>query len=70
MSHIFGTPNTNDVMMDRYTPSRMRTNEAPMDKIYVGPGLNQGYESRPTGGFHQDTRDYALPKTTDELRVN
>jgi len=69
MSHIFGTPNTNDVMMDRYTPSRMRTNEAPMDKIYVGPGLNQGYESRPTGGFHQDTRDYALPKTTDELRV-
>ena len=69
MSHVFGTPNTNDVLMDRYTPSRMRTNEAPIEKINVGPGLNQGYESSPSGGFHQDTRDYALPKTTNELRA-
>jgi hypothetical protein len=39
-------------------------------KKNVGPGLNQGYTPKPTGGFQQaDTRDYILPKTTNELRV-
>ena len=43
--------------------------ETPVEKIYVGPGLNEGFESQPSGGFHPDTRDYAMPRTTDELRV-
>jgi hypothetical protein len=47
-----------------------RTNVVPIEKVYVGPGLNNGYTSAPMGGFQQaDTRDYVLPKTTNESRV-
>ena len=55
---------------DRYVPSNIRNNEAPIQKVQVGPGLNQGYTAEPSGGFQQaNTRDYTLPKNVDELRV-
>ena len=41
----------------------------PEQPIHVGPGLNKGFTSKPSGGFQQaNTRDYVMPKTTDELR--
>ena len=50
--------------------SERKDNYKPWDEIKVGPGLNKGYTSKPSGGFHQaDTRDYVLPKNVDELRV-
>ena len=56
--------------MDRYQTSRIRNNEAPIEKMRVGPGLNKGFTWEPSGGFQQEnTRDYVLPKTTDEIRV-
>lgn len=47
---------------------QVRNNEIPFEPIHVGPGLNKGYTSFPTGGFHPTLR--VLPKTTDQLYVN
>ena len=70
MSNIYGTQNMDDSTYDRYNINTYRNNESPINKTYVGPGLNQGYTSKPSGGFHQvDKREYILPKTTNELRV-
>jgi hypothetical protein len=70
MSNVYGTQNLDGYMLDSYYVSNIRENETPIEKVYVGPGLNQGYTNEPSGGFQQaDTRDYILPKTTDEIRV-
>jgi len=70
LSNIYGTQNLDGYMLDRYNVGNKRENESPIEKVYVGPGLNQGYTSNPSGGFQQaETRDYILPKTTDQIRV-
>jgi hypothetical protein len=70
MTNIYGTGNLDGFMLDRYYVSNIRSNETPIEKVYVGPGLNQGYTSKPSGGFQQaDSQDYVMPKTTDEIRV-
>ena len=70
MSNVYGTGSLDGFMLDRYYVSNIRSSETPIEKIYVGPGLNQGYTSQPSGGFQQaDAQDYAMPKTTDEIRV-
>jgi hypothetical protein len=70
MSNVYGTGNIDGYMYDRYYVSNIRSNETPVEKIYVGPGLNQGYTNEPSGGFQQpDSQDYAMPKTVDEMRV-
>lgn len=49
----------------------MRTNNVfPIQPTLVGPGVNDGYTNLPSGGYQQDAiREFALPKTTDEIRV-
>jgi hypothetical protein len=70
MSNVYGTGNLDGYMYDRYYVSNIRSSETPIEKVYVGPGLNQGYTNEPSGGFQQpDAQDYAMPKTVDELRV-
>ncbi len=70
MSNVYGTGSLDGFMLDRYYVSNIRDNESPVEQIRVGPGLNQGYTSQPSGGFQQpDAQDYAMPKTVDELRV-
>jgi hypothetical protein len=70
ITNVYGTSNLSGYQRERYMVSNLRNNEAPTEKVYVGPGLNKGYTWCPSGGFQQaDTRDYALPKTVDELRV-
>ena len=71
MSFVNGTPNMPETLRNiRYNPSNYRQGEKPAYEERVGPGLNQGYTAAPSGGFQQmDARDYALPKTVDELRV-
>ena len=68
-THIHGYTKDIDDMKQRMGITNIRTNESPFEKVRVGPGLNQGYTSEPSGGFHQNTRDYTLPKNVDELRV-
>jgi hypothetical protein len=70
MSNVYGSGSLDGFMLDRYYVSNIRSNETPIEKVYVGPGLNQGYTNEPSGGFQQpDAQDYATPKTTDEIRV-
>ena len=57
-------------MFDRFIASNYRTNEHPIQKINVGPGLNQGYSAKPCGGLNQSNkRDHIMPKNVDQLRV-
>lgn len=66
----YGVSNLGGYNLDRYVVGNKRNNEAPVEKVYVGPGLNQGYTSLPSGGFQQaNKRDYILPKTTNEIRT-
>jgi len=60
-----------DRELERYVTSNKRNNEFPIDKIRVGPGLNKGYGSEGSGGFHPDNRDILLKKykSVDDLRV-
>jgi len=70
MSNVYGTGSLDGFMLDRYYVSNIRSSETPIEKVYVGPGLNQGYTNEPSGGFQQaDSQDYVMPKTTDEIRV-
>jgi hypothetical protein len=70
MANVYGAQTQDGFLLDRYYVSNIRSNETPIEKVYVGPGLNQGYTSQPSGGFQQaDSQDYSMPKTVDEMRV-
>jgi len=64
----YGTQNVNESIYQRIQPSIYRQNELPFEQEIVGPGLNQGFNTTPAGGFHQDPRDYTMPKNIDQLR--
>ena len=69
IGNVYGTPNIDEKMYNRYIPSRYKQDQQITDPIKVGPGLNKGYTSTPSGGFHQtNTRDFVLPRTVNELR--
>lgn len=54
----------------RMVSSQRLNNVFPIEQVRVGPGGNDGYTNIPKGGYQQDQyREYALPKTTDETRV-
>ena len=66
----YGFQNLDLNLKDRYIVSNKMSNVSPIVSLNVGPGLNQGYTTKPSGGFQQaDTRDYILPKSTNQLRV-
>ena len=70
VSNPYGMQNMNNFYQDRMVAPRVMNNITPIPKIYVGPGINKGYSSEPTGGFQQtDYLDAIMPKTVDELRV-
>jgi hypothetical protein len=71
MGNVNGTPSFNsDDIRSRYIPSQMRQNELPTTQVRVGPGLNQGYGWKPSGGLTQpNTRDFIMPKDTNDLRT-
>jgi len=68
--NVFGSTGAYQQMQTRIEGGRARNNETPFDKVYVGPGIGQGYGSAPTGGYQQlDLQEKVLPKTADDLRV-
>jgi hypothetical protein len=70
LTNPYGSSNLSGYMNERYVVSNIRKNEVPVEKIYVGPGLNNGYTAEPDGGFQQArTRDFCMPKNVDELRT-
>jgi len=67
--NICGMKNNDDFFKSRIELTDVANNFFPIEKIRVGPGLNQGFGSESTGGFHQaDTLEYAKPRSLDELR--
>jgi hypothetical protein len=59
-----------DFEQSRMVTSLAMKNVFPIEPVQVGPGVNDGYTNLPSGGYQQDSiRDFALPKTTDEIRV-
>jgi hypothetical protein len=70
MTHVHGTPSSTEDTRDRFFKSNRRQGEKPFTSTQVGPGLDDGYSSKPSGGFHQaDSRDHIMPKSVDELRA-
>lgn len=66
----FGAAVETDFMQSRMVTGQRMNNVFPIEQVQVGPGINDGYTNIPKGGFQQaDGRDYAMPRTTDELRV-
>jgi len=66
----FGQQVETDFMQSRMVTGQQMKNVFPIDRVNVGPGVNDGYTNIPKGGYQQDhMREYALPKTTDEIRV-
>ena len=73
MSHVHGTPNNTEFMMNRQKSvltSKM-SNVKPWQEIQVGPGLGKGFSSQGSGGFNSgmEARRATLPKTVDQLRA-
>lgn len=66
----FGRQVETDFEQSRQVTSLAMKNVFPIEQVQVGPGVNDGYTNLPSGGFQQDgMREFALPRTTDELRV-
>jgi hypothetical protein len=59
-----------DFEQSRMVTSMATKNVFPIEPVQVGPGVNDGYTNLPSGGYQQDSiREFALPKTTDEIRA-
>lgn len=59
-----------DFEQSRMVTSLAMKNVFPIEPTLVGPGVNDGYTNLPSGGYQQDAaREFALPRTTDEIRV-
>jgi hypothetical protein len=59
-----------DFEQSRMVTSMSMKNVFPIEQVQVGPGVNDGYTNLPSGGYQQDAiREFALPRTTDEIRV-
>lgn len=70
VTNPYGMQSTSQFVYDRVIPSKKMDGVAPIERVQVGPGINQGYTAQPSGGFQQaNVRDYTLPKTVDELRT-
>jgi len=66
----FGGQSETEFMQSRMVSGQNMKNVFPIDQVQVGPGADDGYTNIPKGGFQQDqTRNFMLPKTTDEMRV-
>jgi hypothetical protein len=66
----FGNQVETDFQQSRMVTAMQTKNVFPIDRVNVAPGANDGYTNIGQGGFQQDQlREWALPPTTDEIRV-
>uniref|UniRef100_A0A6C0JIS4 Uncharacterized protein n=1 Tax=viral metagenome TaxID=1070528 RepID=A0A6C0JIS4_9ZZZZ len=66
----FGQQVETDFEQSRMVTGMQAKNVFPIEQVQVGPGSNAGYTNLGQGGFQQDQmRQWALPPTTDEIRV-
>lgn len=70
VGNINGMPVNTAYFMDRIAPPKVQNNVLPFQQVRVGPGVGQGYDCGPKGGFQQlEVQELARPKTIEELRV-
>jgi hypothetical protein len=70
MAYVDGSPNNVEHFKNRQVESTFKNNVLPFKQERVGPGIDDGYTNKPSGGFNQSKdRDYMLPKTVDEFRT-
>lgn len=73
LNYTHGAPNQSDFMQNRMSSNvgMKMSNVTPWDKINVGPGINQGYNTSGSNGFNSgmESRESWLPKTVDDLRT-
>ena len=66
----FGQQVETDFEQSRMVTGMQAKNVFPIEQVRVAPGSNAGYTNLGDGGFQQDQlREWALPPTTDELRI-
>ena len=71
----FGNPhgleNLDDKYLEHIVEPYLRNNEFPIQRTYVGPGINDGYTAKPKGGFHQfEAQEFAYRPNVDQLRTD
>jgi hypothetical protein len=65
-----GSAVTTGFEQSRMEIGRVQNNTLPFQPVRVGPAINRGYGSKPEGGYQQlDERDYAMPKSSDDIRA-
>jgi len=67
----FGNANESDFYQSRMVGGMRMNNVAPIERQRVGPGINDGYTDKPSGGYQQfnELQEYIKPRTTDEIRT-
>lgn len=68
-ANVCSMKNNDSYYKNRINTSKVANNVFPIESIKVGPGLNKGFKSEPSGGFQQaDTTQFVKPKSMEELR--
>tara|TARA_B110000858_G_C17801809_1_gene475702 strand:+ start:975 stop:2915 length:1941 start_codon:yes stop_codon:yes gene_type:complete len=73
IDNINGSSFQYEVLKNRKNQSvlNLNNNVFPIDQVRVGPGLDDGFNDKGTGGFHDyNTSIYAMPRNRDELRFD
>lgn len=68
----FGNQNESEFYQSRQVAGMRANNVFPIERQRVGPGINDGYTDKPSGGFQQfnELQEFVKPRTTDELRTD
>lgn len=71
MQFANGAPNMTEFYESRVNPSMNMSNVKPWEEQQVGPGLNQGYSDKGSGGYNSgmEARDKWVDRNVDQLRV-
>lgn len=68
VGNLYGTQNQTDTMRNFIVAPLSRNNEFPIEREMVGPGIGSGFSSAPEDVYYAQ-REFAMPKTVDELRA-
>ena len=62
--------NNIEEFQNRQKKSKFKNKTLPFKQVQVGPGINEGFTDKPSGGFHNlAAQEIVRPKTIDELRA-
>lgn len=68
LGNVYGMQSKVDTMRDHIALPVSRNNEFPIERQLVGPGIGAGFSSEPQD-VYKAQREFAMPKSVDELRV-